>query len=101
MSSETVTLCHMPARSPNDGEGPTPARALCERFWVALYTRDWEAIASFFGPTSTYTDLCNPSEDVAVGPNQIVARLRLGLEPISGYEHDLIAVVAEGATVVT
>ena len=35
------------------------------------------------------------------GPDQIVARLRLGLERISAYEHDLRLVVAEGDAVVT
>ncbi|MCC5953862.1 MAG: nuclear transport factor 2 family protein [Acidimicrobiia bacterium] len=77
------------------------ARQLTARFWQALYDRDWDLVASFFGPASTYTDMCTPTDDVAVGPDQIVARLRLGLEPISGYDHQLLAVVAEDTTVVT
>ena len=43
----------------------------------------------------------SPAEDVARGPELIVARLRLGLERISGYEHELRLMVAEGDTVVT
>jgi limonene-1,2-epoxide hydrolase len=74
---------------------------LVERFWKALYARDWEAVAGFFGPESTYTDMPTPPDDVATGPEQILRRLRLGLEPIEAYEHDLILVVAEGSTVVT
>jgi limonene-1,2-epoxide hydrolase len=77
------------------------AKALTERFWDTLYRRDWDALGDFFGPQSTYTDMATPPEDLAVGSEQIIARLRLGLEPISGYEHDLILVVAEGSTVVT
>jgi len=81
---------------------PTPAaRDLVAAFWQALYARDWGAVAAFFGPESTYTDMCTPVDDVAVGPDQIVRRLRLGLEPISGYEHRLIGVTAEGNRVVT
>ena len=83
---------------------PSDATANKERvrqFWAALYTRDWEAIASFFAPDSEYTDVPSPPDDVAVGPDQVVARLRLGLGEISGYEHDLRLMVAEGDTVVT
>jgi len=70
-------------------------------FWDALYARDWDAIASFFTGDSEYTDVASPADDVARGPEQVVARLRLGLEKISGYEHDLRLIVAEGCTVVT
>ena len=70
-------------------------------FWATLYARDWDAIASFFTPDSEYTDVASPADDVARGPDQVVARLRLGLEKISGYEHDLRLIVAEAGTVVT
>ena len=73
----------------------------CEEFWRALYQRDWAAIGSFFGPDSEYTDVPSPADDLAHGPEAIVARLRLGLERISGYEHTLRLMVAEGDTVVT
>ena len=43
----------------------------------------------------------SPEDDVARGRDLIVARLRLGLERISGYEHELRLMVAEGDTVVT
>jgi limonene-1,2-epoxide hydrolase len=76
-------------------------RARVVAFWEALYRRDWDAIAGFFGPDSEYTDVPSPADDVARGPDLIVARLRLGLERISGYEHDLRLMVAEGDTVVT
>ncbi len=76
-------------------------RTVVAGFWAALYDRDWDRIGSFFGPDSQYTDVCSPADDVARGPGQIVARLRLGLEPISGYTHELRLVVADGDTVVT
>jgi limonene-1,2-epoxide hydrolase len=71
------------------------------QFWEVLYRRDWDGIGGFFLPDSEYTDVPSPADDVAHGPEQIVARLRLGLERISGYEHDLRLMVAEGDTVVT
>jgi limonene-1,2-epoxide hydrolase len=70
-------------------------------FWETLYARDWDGIATFFDPTSEYTDVPSPADDLAVGPEMIVARLRLGLERISGYEHQLTLMVADGDTVVT
>ncbi len=80
---------------------PDADRALVTAFWSALYDRDWERVASFFGPASEYTDVPSPADDVAVGPDQVVARLRLGLERLAGYEHDLRLMVSEGGTVVT
>jgi limonene-1,2-epoxide hydrolase len=76
-------------------------RERAEEFWGTLYRRDWDAIAGFFTGDSEYTDVPSPPDDVAHGPEQIVARLRLGLERLSGYEHDLRLMVADGDTVVT
>jgi limonene-1,2-epoxide hydrolase len=70
-------------------------------FWETLYARDWDRIGTFFAEDSEYTDVPSPPEDVARGPDLIVARLRLGLERISGYEHDLHLMVAEADSVVT
>jgi ketosteroid isomerase-like protein len=71
------------------------------RFWDTLYAREWDALSGYFGPDSEYTDVPSPPDDVARGAAHIVARLRLGLEPIEFYEHDLKLMVAEGDTVVT
>jgi limonene-1,2-epoxide hydrolase len=70
-------------------------------FWAALYEREWDAIARYLAADSEYTDVPSPADDVARGPDQIVARLRLGLERISSYEHHLRLMVAEDDTVVT
>jgi len=75
--------------------------ARVQEFWAALYARDWDGIATFFGPDSEYTDVPSPADDIARGPAQIVARLRLGLEKISAYEHELRLMVAQGGAVVT
>ena len=76
-------------------------KARVSEFWSALYERDWDRIGSYFLEESQYTDVPSPADDVAHGPAQIVARLRLGLERIAGYEHDLRLMVAEGEAVVT
>jgi limonene-1,2-epoxide hydrolase len=77
------------------------ALARIESFWAALYARDWALVASYFGPDSEYTDVCSPADDVARGPDLVVARLRLGLEKLAGYEHNLSLMVADNGTVVT
>jgi limonene-1,2-epoxide hydrolase len=81
--------------------GGATNRQVVERFWRALYDRDWDRIATFFGPDSQYTDVPSPEDDVARGPEQIVARLRLGIEPLQDYIHHLRHVVAEGDLVIT
>jgi limonene-1,2-epoxide hydrolase len=76
-------------------------REIVGQFWTDLYTRDWNLVAKYFGRESEYTDVPTPPEDVARGPEQIVARLRVGLEPLASIGHDVRLTVAEGDTVVT
>jgi limonene-1,2-epoxide hydrolase len=76
------------------------ARALVERFWSALYARDFDALAGFFTPDAHYEDVPAPDPG-ADGPENIVRRLRIGLGPIERQEHAVHRVVAEGDTVVT
>ncbi len=76
-------------------------KALVQSFWNTLYERDWTGIGRFFTDESEYTDVPSPADDVARGPELIVARLRLGLERIDSYEHHLRLMVAEADTVVT
>ncbi|MBI2705491.1 MAG: nuclear transport factor 2 family protein [Actinobacteria bacterium] len=76
-------------------------RSVVIDFWAALYDRDWDRIASFFVDESVYTDMPTPADDMARGPEQILKRLRLGIEPITDYEHRPHAMVAEGNLVIT
>jgi ketosteroid isomerase-like protein len=75
-------------------------RELVERFWNDLYRRDWDTVATYFADDSEYTDMPTPSDDVARGPAQIVARLRLGLAPLESISHDVRTIVVEGDTAV-
>ena len=76
-------------------------REVVTAFWDALYARDFNAVASFFSATSTYTDVATPPEDLAVGPEQVVARLQLGIAQLEHYGHTPVLMVAEGNVVVT
>jgi limonene-1,2-epoxide hydrolase len=64
------------------------------RFWDALYERDWQLIRSFFDADSIYYDVPTGPSSAARGPEDIEARLQLGLLGLAGYEHAPGAVVA-------
>ena len=76
-------------------------RQLIERFWVDLYSRKFDAIGAYFSEDGEYTDVPSPEDDVARGPRQIAARLRLGLEPLEAIYHHPRHMVAEGDLVFT
>lgn len=71
-------------------------------FWEALYRHDWKDVASFFGDESVYFDVPTGPATAAKGAADIVARLRLGLDPVSGHDHgSRTVVVAEPPVVMT
>jgi limonene-1,2-epoxide hydrolase len=75
--------------------------AVTGAFWDALYARDWERVRSFFGPESIYLDVPTGPTAAARGPDDIVKRLRLGLESLAGYDHGPATVVSDGGIVMT
>tara|TARA_B100000085_G_scaffold119586_1_gene108982 strand:- start:650 stop:1096 length:447 start_codon:yes stop_codon:yes gene_type:complete len=77
-------------------------KAIAARYWEALYSHDWEAVAGFFSPTANYVDKgLGESLGGAHGPDEIVARLRLGLDPVEAHNHVEGMMIAEGDIVVT
>ncbi len=77
-------------------------KQIVARFWDALYSHDWEAVGGFFTAEANYVDVgTGESGGGAHGPAQIVARLRLGLEPVERHTHEPGLVVAEGSVVAT
>ena len=84
------------------GEVQERNKQIVGRFWEALYAHDWEAVGGFFTAEANYADVgTGESGGGAHGPAQIVARLRLGLEPVERHTHEPGLVVAEGSVVVT
>lgn len=75
-------------------------RQLVERYWDAHFRREWEAMAGFFTSESHYTDVGLDSEG-ATGPKEIIARLKLGIDPLEEYWHLPKHIIAEGGMVVT
>jgi limonene-1,2-epoxide hydrolase len=76
-------------------------RTIVETLWTRLYERDFDGVGALFAPDGEYTDVPTPADDVARGPEQIAARLRLGLEPLSQIGHTVRTIVSDGGVVVT
>lgn len=75
-------------------------RQVVERYWDVHFRRDWDAMATFFDPTCHYTDVgLDPTG--ATGPEEIISRLRIGIEPLSGYYHYPKHMIDQGDLVVT
>jgi limonene-1,2-epoxide hydrolase len=56
--------------------------------WQALSRRDWDAVKTFLSEDCLYVDMPFPALS-ARGPDDIVKRLKVGLESLAGYEnHD-------------
>ena len=77
------------------------ARSLIEEFWATLYQRDFEGLKEFFTPDGEYTDVPSPADDVARGPDQIAARLELGLGPLEAIYHHPRHIVVDGDVAMT
>jgi ketosteroid isomerase-like protein len=58
-------------------------RELIEGFWGDLYRQDFRAMGARFDPQGEYTDIGTPEDDVARGPAEITARLRLAFDQLS------------------
>lgn len=81
-------------------EGPEPRNLeIVRRLWDALYRKDWETVADCIAPDGHYEDVPAPDPG-ATGPENVVRRLRIGLDPVVRFEHDIHRVVSQGSTVV-
>ena len=85
-----------------DSEHEARNTATATRFWESLYSHDWEAVGGYFSPTANYVDTgMGESLGGAHGPDEIVARLHLGLDPVEAHNHVEGLVIAEGNVVIT
>src|SRR5262249_13060179 len=75
-------------------------RQVVERYWEAHFAREWDRMATFFAPSAHYTDV-GVDGGGASGPSEIIARLQLGIEPLTGYYHHPRHAIAEGNLVIT
>jgi ketosteroid isomerase-like protein len=69
------------------------------RLWECLYRKDWDGVAACIAPHGHYEDVPAPDAG-ARGPANVVKRLRVGLDAVERFEHQVHRVVAEGDDVV-
>jgi limonene-1,2-epoxide hydrolase len=67
--------------------------------WQALSRRDWDAVQTFLAEDCLYVDMPVPAL-AARGPEDIVKRLKIGLEPLAAYENHDGVLVANGSDVI-
>jgi limonene-1,2-epoxide hydrolase len=69
-------------------DSTTTARDVVLGMWQALSRRDWDAVKAFLSEDCLYVDMPIPAA-AARGPDDVIKRLKLGLESLAGYQnHD-------------
>ena len=66
--------------------------------WKALSARDWEGLKTFLSDDCLYIDMPVPAA-AAKGPENIVKRLKIGIEPLASYENYDGLLVSDGTNV--
>jgi limonene-1,2-epoxide hydrolase len=67
--------------------------------WKALSDRDWDLLKSFLADDCVYIDVPMPAVS-ARGPEDIVTRLKIGIEPLASYVNHDGLLVSNGADVI-
>ena len=67
--------------------------------WRALSDRDWDALKTFLAEDCIYVDMPVGPAAAARGPEDIVKRLKVGLEPLAGYKNHSGVLVRDGEDV--
>lgn len=67
--------------------------------WKSLSDRDWTAVKSHLAEDCIYADMPVGPALAARGPEDIVKRLKVGLEPLAGYENHDGLLVSNGGDV--
>jgi limonene-1,2-epoxide hydrolase len=65
--------------------------------WQALSRRDWDAVKTFLSADCIYVDMPVGPSLAARGPDDIVKRLKVGLEPLAGYENHAGVLLSNGS----
>ena len=74
-------------------------RQVVASMWECLYRKDWDGLAALIAPDGFYEDVPAPDAG-ARGPENVVKRLRIGLDAVVRFEHDIHRTIAEGDSVV-
>jgi ketosteroid isomerase-like protein len=72
-------------------------RRAVTRLWDCLYRKDWDGVSACIADDGLYQDVPAPDRG-AVGPANVVRRLRVGLDPVTRFDHELHRMVVDGDT---
>jgi ketosteroid isomerase-like protein len=79
----------------------TDNKQIVQRFWEALADRDWEGMKALLTDDAHYTDVGTPGPG-GIGPDGVIRRLKIGLEPLEDYSHlPGASMIGEGNLVMT
>jgi hypothetical protein len=79
--------------------GAAPAEAAVHGMWQALSDRDWDALKTYLSADCIYLDMPVGPTAAARGPEDIVKRLKIGIEPLASYQNFTGLMVSNGAEV--
>ncbi|ORA28771.1 nuclear transport factor 2 family protein [Mycobacterium aquaticum] len=65
--------------------------------WQALSDRDWELVKTYVSDDCIYLDMPVGPAAAAKGPDDIVKRLKIGLDPLASYENFPGLLLSNGA----
>ena len=77
----------------------TDVRSVVLGLWQALSDRDWDALQTYLSQDCIYLDVPVGPAAAARGPENIVKRLKIGLEPLASYENFTGLMVDNGTDV--
>lgn len=80
---------------------PEENRRTVEQFWADMHARRWDAFTAHFTQDATYTDAPTPDDEFARGPAEILARLRLAIDPLESMGDERGQMIADDRAVVT
>jgi len=67
--------------------------------WKTLSERDWDALTDYLADDCIYLDVPTGPTLAARGPEDIVKRLKIGLEPLASYQNFDGLMISNGADV--
>lgn len=73
--------------------------AVVHGMWEALSARDWDVLKTFLAPECIYLDMPVGPSAAALGPEDIVKRLKIGIEPLASYQNFTGLMVSNGVDV--
>ncbi len=77
----------------------TDVRSVVLDMWAALSDRDWDRLKTHLSADCIYLDMPVGPAAAARGPEDIVKRLKIGLEPLASYQNFTGLMVVDGADV--